>query len=115
VKVLRILTLLILVSRFLPANHTPSLLLLETITGHVYLGDSRLPARMAYVILLPVGATEGGDAKPVASTATVQTGLDGSFLMQDVLPGTYYVAAAKLGYASPVPASYLISTMLPKS
>ena len=113
-KVLRILTLLILVSRFLPAQSHAQPPATGTITGHVYLGDSRLPARMAYVILLPVGATEGGDAKPVASTATVQTGLDGSFLMQDVLPGTYYVAAAKLGYASPVPASYLISDDAPK-
>ena len=77
-----------------------------SIAGHVFLGDSRLPARMAYVILLPVGATEAGDKKP-ASTAAVQAGLDGSFVMQNVLPGTYYVAAVKLGYASPVPVSYL--------
>jgi len=78
-----------------------------SISGHVFLGDSRLPARMAYVVLLPAGAVEAGDKKPVASTATVQAGLDGSFLMPSVLPGTYYVAALKLGYASPLPVSYL--------
>jgi hypothetical protein len=61
---------------------------------------------MAFVTLLPGGVAEAGDKKPAVSSATVQTGLDGSFLMQNVLPGTYYVAAAKLGYASPVPLSY---------
>lgn len=78
-----------------------------SISGHVTLGDSHLPARMAYVILLPVGATDADDKKPVASTAIVGTGLDGSFVMPNVLPGTYYVAAVKLGYASPVPVSLI--------
>ena len=64
---------------------------------------------MAYVVLLPVGATEADDKKPVASTAAVQAGLDGSFVIPNVLPGTYYVAAVKLGYTSPVPVSYLIA------
>ena len=63
---------------------------------------------MAFVVLVPVGAIEAGDNKPVASTATVQAGLDGSFLMRNVLPGAYCVAAMKLGYASPVPVSYLM-------
>jgi len=80
-----------------------------SITGHVFLGDLRLPARMAYVILLPVGATDAGDKKPVASTAIVGTGLDGSFIIPNVLPGAYYVAAMKLGYASPVPVSLINS------
>jgi hypothetical protein len=121
-KVLRLVVVLLLASRILaaqapevsapaepPAQPTAPVPPPATgsITGHVFLGDSRLPARMAYVVLLPVGATEAGDKKPAASTATVQTGLDGSFLMQNVLPGAYYVAAVKLGYASPVPVSYL--------
>jgi hypothetical protein len=73
-----------------------------SVTGHVYLGDSHLPARMAYVILLPGSGAEAGDKKPVVSTATVQTGLDGAYVIPNVLPGTYYVIAAKLGYASPL-------------
>jgi hypothetical protein len=77
-----------------------------SITGHVFLGDSRLPARMAYVTLEPVGVAEAGDKKPAVSSATVQTGLDGAFLMPNILPGSYYVIAVKLGYASPVPLSY---------
>ena len=61
---------------------------------------------MAYVMLVPVSAAEAGDKKPAVSSATVQTGLDGSFVMPDILPGTYYVIGVKLGYASPVPLSY---------
>jgi hypothetical protein len=57
---------------------------------------------MAYVILLPGGSADAGDKKPVVSTATVQTGLDGAYVMPNVLPGSYYVIAGKLGYASPL-------------
>ena len=106
-KVFRILTLLILVSRLLPAQSSAPPLATGSITGHVVLGDSHLPARMAYVVLLPVGAADAGDKKPVASTAIVGTGLDGSFVIPNVLPGAYYVAAMKLGYASPVPVSLI--------
>ena len=72
-----------------------------SVSGHVYLGDSHLPARMAYVMLLPGGA-DAGDKKPVVSSGTVQAGLDGAYVIPNVLPGTYYVIAAKLGYASPL-------------
>src|ERR1035441_2420634 len=67
-----------------------------SITGHVFLGDSRLPARMAYVMLVPVSAAEADDKKPAVSSATVQTGLDGAFVMPDILPGAYYVIGVKL-------------------
>ena len=116
-KVFRLLTILLFASHLLPAQppepdaQSPSPPALPpatgTITGHVYLGVSHLPARMAYVTLLPVSAGESGDKMPVVSTATVQTGLDGAYVMPNILPGTYYVAAAKLGYASPVSYSYL--------
>jgi hypothetical protein len=101
VKVFRILTLLILVSRLLPAQSTAPPLATGTITGHVFLGDSRLPARMATVTLLPVRRGDADDAKSVVTHATVQTGLDGSFTIPKVIPGTYYVVADKLGYAPP--------------
>ncbi len=118
-KVFRLLAVLVLTSRMLAAQSpvppeptaqpTPAArpLATGTITGHVVLGDSHLPARMAYVTLLPVIAAEAGDKKPVASSALVQTGLDGFFVMPKVLPGTYYVVAAMLGYATPVPLSFL--------
>lgn len=116
-KVFRLLAVLLFVSHLLPAQtpepdaQSPSPPELPpatgTVTGHVYLGVSHLPARMAYVTLLPVNAGESGDKKPVVSTATVQTGLDGAYVMPNILPGVYYVAAAKLGYASPVSYSYL--------
>ena len=80
-----------------------------SITGHVYLGDSHLPARMAYVTLLPAGGEEASGAKPVVSKAEAQAGLDGSFVLPNVLPGAYYVVAVKPGYATPVPLSYLDS------
>ncbi len=79
------------------------------ITGHVYLGDSHLPARMAFVTLLPAGGEEAGGTKPVVSKAEAQTGLDGSFVLPNVLPGAYYVVAVKPGYATPVPLPYLDS------
>jgi hypothetical protein len=105
-KLLRLFTLLILVSHLLPAqsSHPPAT---GTITGHVFLGDSHLPARMAYVTLLPVSAAESGGAKPAVTSAIVQTGLDGVFVMPNVLLGDYYVVASKLGYASPIPVAYI--------
>jgi hypothetical protein len=78
-----------------------------TITGHIILGDSHLPARMAYVTLLPANAADAGDKKPALSSATVQTGLDGAYVMNNILPGAYYVVAGKLGYATTIPISYL--------
>jgi Carboxypeptidase regulatory-like domain len=77
-----------------------------SVSGHVVLGDSRLPARMATVNLLPAGKADAGDAKPTASEAQVQTGLDGGFVIPNVLPGAYYVVAQKLGYVVPVTMLY---------
>jgi hypothetical protein len=75
------------------------------VIGHVYLGDTHLPARMATVALLPIASDEGKDAKPADSNATVQTGLDGAFLISGVAPGEYYVVAKKAGYLPAVDAS----------
>jgi hypothetical protein len=77
-----------------------------SITGHVFLGDSHLPARMATIMLLPVGHDEPGEVKPAGSTGQVQTGLDGAYLIPNVLPGAYYVIAEKLGYVVEAPVSY---------
>jgi hypothetical protein len=69
-----------------------------TVIGHVYLGDTHLPARMATVVLLPIASGDVKDAKPADSNTTVQTGLDGSFFIPNVVPGEYYVVAKKAGY-----------------
>lgn len=106
-KALRFVTLLFLVARFLVAQTPAQSPATGSITGHVYLGDSHLPARMAYVTLLPAIAADAKEKTPPASSATVQAGLDGSYIMNNVLPGTYYVVAGKLGYATTVPTPFL--------
>jgi protocatechuate 3,4-dioxygenase beta subunit len=109
-KLLRFITVLFLVSHIItaqtpaPPAQPPAT---GSITGHVVLGDSHLPARMAYVTLLPVNAAEAGNKKQAVSSATVQAGLDGSYVINNVLPGAYYVVAGKLGYATTIPISYL--------
>jgi hypothetical protein len=105
VKVVRILALLILVSRLLPAQSPAPPPATGSITGHVFLGDSHLPARMAYVTLLSVPVAEAGDKKPSVRLSLVQTGLDGAFVVPNLLPGSYYVIAIKLGYSIPGPYS----------
>ena len=102
-KVLRILTLLILVSRFLPAQSSAPPPATGSVTGHVFLGDSHLPARMAYVTLLPSIVADAGDKKQAVGPALVQTGLDGVFFIPHVLPGSYYIVGMKRGYSLPAP------------
>lgn len=125
-KALRLFTLLLLASRILVAqapdpaaqSSTPAEPAAQptlsaappatgSITGHVVLGDSHLPARMAYVTLLPAVAAAAGEKSPAVSSATVETGLDGAYVMNNVLPGAYYVVAGKLGYATTIPIAYL--------
>ena len=102
-KVLRILALLIFVTRLLPAQSSAPPPATGSVTGHVYLGDSHLPARMAYVTLLPAIVADAGDKKPALRPALVQTGLDGAFFMPHVLPGSYYIVGMKRGYSLPAP------------
>lgn len=104
-KALRILALLVLYSRLLPAQSSAPPPATGAISGHVFLGDSHLPARMAYVTLLPVIAAEAGDKKSPTRPSLVQTGLDGAFVVPNVLPGSYYVIAMKPGYSLPGPYS----------
>jgi hypothetical protein len=80
-----------------------------TVTGHVYCADTNAPARMATVMLEPIGLIEKagvtahshGPDTQVDLTA-VQTVLDGSFAIPKVAPGAYYVVAYKAGYLSPL-------------
>ncbi|HEY0796032.1 MAG TPA: carboxypeptidase-like regulatory domain-containing protein [Acidisarcina sp.] len=89
-----------------------------TVTGHVYCADTNAPARFASVMLQPVEAVkkeankdapaEGEGAKVTVQyqipdsfeMSVVQTSLDGSFTIEKVKPGTYYVVVNKPGYLS---------------
>jgi hypothetical protein len=78
-----------------------------TVTGHVYLNDTKGPARKATVYLQPVASLQvdtpdrgrrqdNGDVK-----IGVQTIFDGSFSFTNVAAGVYYVIASYPGYVSP--------------
>jgi hypothetical protein len=90
-----------------------------TVTGHVVCGDTQRPARFAGVMLFGVpteitAAPKPGAAPDAASLSAVmkatmgsmnmvstQTGLDGSFTANNVVPGDYYVFATVAGYVPP--------------
>lgn len=79
-----------------------------TVSGHVYLSDTKGPARRVNVYLQPAALLQ--ISKPNvqdqrqpggAVTIGVQTHFDGSFLFIHVPPGDYYVIASCPGYVSP--------------
>jgi hypothetical protein len=79
-----------------------------TVTGHVYCADTNTPARLASVQLAPVKNAEERSGTSVHVTdlpagGVSQTGLDGSFTLTRVPPGSYYVIVVKAGYLSPRP------------
>lgn len=82
-----------------------------TVTGHVYLSDTKGPARKATVSLQTVASLEA-DTPPrhggtfsssdgEIESIAVQTRLDGSFSFNELKPGAYYVIGAYPGYISP--------------
>ena len=83
----------------------------NTVSGHVYCGDTNAPARMATVVLEPAKIVEsispGEEQHAVFSGEAVETLLDGSFVMQHVTPGTYYVIASQPGYVFPLAPLYV--------
>lgn len=78
----------------------------STVTGHVFCGDTNGPARIATVALQPAAAVDAlRSEKPKqieSQSQAVQTLLDGSFILRNVSPGTYYVIASAPGYISPL-------------
>jgi hypothetical protein len=78
--------------------------LTSTVSGRVYCADTNVPARMATVVLQPAEAVDAfSSGKSVSTVAEgVQTLLDGSFFIPNVVPGTYYVIASLPGYVSPM-------------
>ena len=79
-----------------------------TITGHVYCADTNAPARMATVMLEAANSVDeySSDAKDSIGLhlTSVQTLLDGSFVLPHIAPGSYYVLASAPGYVSPLTA-----------
>jgi hypothetical protein len=91
-----------------------------TVTGRVYLDDTKGPARKAEVSLQPAaglladaledrghGQADGG------VTIGIETSFDGSFSFSHVAPGTYYVIASYPGYVSPYVALSLAEARSP--
>lgn len=77
-----------------------------TVSGRVFCADTNTPARMASVVLQPAEVVEAigsGHAKDVSYGGEAsETDLDGSFTIQHVPPGVYYVIASQTGYISPL-------------
>jgi hypothetical protein len=74
-----------------------------SVSGHIYLSDTQLPARFARVVLIPLPPAQ---ASPPASRSTPQrysceTLTDGSFSAANMLPGDYYVSVIYPGYLTP--------------
>ncbi|HEY3703909.1 MAG TPA: carboxypeptidase-like regulatory domain-containing protein [Terracidiphilus sp.] len=82
----------------------------STVSGHVYCADTNTPARMASVILQPaeqIDAIHPGEDQHISSHGEMtQTLLDGSFNIQHVEPGVYYVLAMQQGYVSALASIY---------
>lgn len=79
-----------------------------TVTGHVYLNDSKTPARKATVYLQPAASLladvppNRGNSKDNGSvTMEIETLFDGSYSFTHVPSGSYYVLASCPGYISP--------------
>ena len=79
-----------------------------TVTGHVYLDDTKAPGRKATVYLEPAPPLQA-DSPPERSadhsggpvTLVVETRFDGSFAFTHVPAGSYFVLASCAGYVSP--------------
>ena len=82
-----------------------------TVSGHVFCADTNAPARMATVVLEPSDVIEsikpGEQLQANFSGEAVETLLDGSFIIHNDTPGTYYVIASKQGYIYPVAPLYI--------
>jgi hypothetical protein len=78
-----------------------------TVSGYIYCNDTNTPARLASVTLRPAmepgsNKTAKSDSSPAVEARVVHTGLDGSFAIPGVAPGTYLVIASLQGYVSPL-------------
>jgi hypothetical protein len=77
-----------------------------SVIGHIYCADTNAPARFARVTIEPIEDFKrvNLDAKPsaaprhVPSTTMMETKPDGSFAIEYVIPGTYYILVELPGY-----------------
>lgn len=80
-----------------------------TVRGRVICQDTQQPARLAHVVLQPlvdlkspVLNSKDGEYRTEGVFHLQTVGLDGSFVIQAVPPGLYYVIAERDGYVSPL-------------
>lgn len=76
-----------------------------TVTGHITIAGSNVPARLASFGLQPVEikppeASVSGK-RPSTILSVYQTGLDGSYSLSHVVPGKYYLVVTQAGFLSP--------------
>lgn len=69
------------------------------VSGTVFFADTQRPARFATVQLIPVSDGDGSERRG-SGGGTGRTALDGTFLIENVPVGEYYVAALATGYVS---------------
>jgi hypothetical protein len=90
-----------------------------SVTGYVVYAESQLPARfaeirlvpkpsdMAFISLVPIKQQPANSAEPPQTKAALprfvvgSTGMDGTFRLDGVPPGDYFVTALKPGYVTP--------------
>jgi len=94
-----------------------------SVTGFVYYGETRLPARFAEINIVPVPAEEdvaavrnqptqsGEQQAPHVQRVFGSSGMDGSFRLDGVPPGDYLVVARKPGYIMPGAAAVMDWTL----
>jgi hypothetical protein len=79
-----------------------------TVTGHVFLDDTKSPARKAEVYLVPAASLQADVPSPDSRskdqgpvTEKVETQFDGAYTVTHVAPGSYYIVATSPGCVSP--------------
>ena len=77
---------------------------LGSVTGHVFFAGNNLPVRFAHVALQPldVKSTSGTGKADKPSFQIYQTDLAGAFVIDHVVPGTYFVVVKYPGSLSPL-------------
>lgn len=87
--------LLALLSTLAQSQSAPRPEDLGTVIGHITCADTQRPARLAQVhLFLP-------DATMSAPYPSVETDMDGAYIIPDVKPGLYYVIVDLPGYITP--------------
>ncbi len=73
--------------------------------GHVICGDTRSPARLATVLIIPIPTFDasGNSTLPKVNGGDLtKTNLDGNYRLAKIAPGDYFVLAELRGYLSTI-------------